>query len=321
MHVHPDIAALRRDRAPQRHAQLGIQRALNGWLAEGPVVQMRAELASFGAGASLDNCPHLQRLFSASGAAQEMLASLSAHFCAALRDQPLGHPPFQSGFDGVLGSIRLARAGDAQIQLQTYEPGDRAPKAYRFSDCERYDYVLGGKAQARIVRLKEVGETICFDRQSVALEPDASFALDLACEALQVLSVRRRLVVLRLSRQRPDPNPSREYDAATGRLLHQSAGNLATSRQEAIIATLGRMKRGDAAEPISQIALARGDNSLRWQALRESLALDTAKGFAALCAIAGDPGDPLASSAGALRAQLIEMHPELAQLEDDKCRA
>jgi len=119
----------------------------------------------------------------------------------------------------------------------------------------------------------------------------------------------------------PEPAPGREYDAASGRLLHRSAGRIGTSRREAIIALLGRMGRADAAPQIARVALDEGDPSLRWQALREALALDTATGFRALASVARRGEDPLAAQAGALRAQLLETHPELAQLETGPCPA
>jgi hypothetical protein len=62
----------------------------------------------------------------------------------------------------------------------------------------------------------------------------------------------------------------------------------------------------------------RGSAHLRWQAVRECLALDTARGFALLSRIAADPADDLSTSAGALRAQLVETYP---QLESGPCPA
>lgn len=53
---------------------------------------------------------------------------------------------------------------------------------------------------------------------------------------------------------------------------------------------------------------------LRWQALRECLGLDSGAGFAALTGIAQRSDDPLAAPAGALRAQLLEAYPQLAEV-------
>jgi hypothetical protein len=82
-----------------------------------------------------------------------------------------------------------------------------------------------------------------------------------------------------------------------------------------MLAMLGRMGRKDAAPLIAEIAAGEGSPALRWQALRECLALDTQVGFAALSAVAGAAGDPLAANAGALRAQLIEAYPQLQEVE------
>lgn len=93
------------------------------------------------------------------------------------------------------------------------------------------------------------------------------------------------------------------------------------SRHEMMVALLGRMGRTEAAPEMAAMESEPGDDSLRWQALRECLALDTETGFRALCAVAGAAADPLAAAAGALRAQLVEAHPQLLALEDVPCRA
>ncbi len=191
-----------------------------------------------------------------------------------------------------------------------------------FCDATRFDAVLAGAGDARIVRIAgHDGEGVRLSQEPLALRPGHRLAFDLNSETLAVDSVDRRLVVLRLLRMAPEPAPGREYDAASGRLLHRSAGRIGTSRREAIIALLGRMGRADAAPQIARVALDEGDPSLRWQALREALALDTATGFRALASVARRGEDPLAAQAGALRAQLLETHPELAQLETGPCPA
>ena len=86
-------------------------------------------------------------------------------------------------------------------------------------------------------------------------------------------------------------------------------------------ALLGRMGRADAAPVLAELALQQGEDSLRWQALRECLALDTAQGFAALLSLARNADDPLCAEAGALRVQLVEAHPQLLQLETMQCPA
>ena len=111
----------------------------------------------------------------------------------------------------------------------------------------------------------------------------------------------------------------REYALADGALLQQAAGDIRHSRHEMMVALLGRMKRREAAPLLAEIVVEEGADSLRGEALREALALDTAHGFAALCRVARSPLDPLAAPAGALRGQLIEAHPRLRAFEEALC--
>ena len=100
-----------------------------------------------------------------------------------------------------------------------------------------------------------------------------------------------------------------------------SGGDLATTHRASMVALLGGVGRADAAPVLAGIACGTQAASLRWQTLRECLALDTQEGFAALCQVAQTSGDPLAREAGALRAQLIETYPQMAQMADATCPA
>ncbi|WP_338243808.1 hypothetical protein [Aurantiacibacter hainanensis] len=322
MQVHPDIAALRSDRAPQRQAQAAMLRARDAWAAEPGASEMQAELEAYGRGASLEDCPVLESVFTETGETERLIGLMSAHYCRAIGENPIGHPPFRNGFDGTSTSLLLAQSGRAQLMLQAREPGRTDNPSHVFSDATRFDAVLAGEAEARIVRIVDhAGDAASFSEERLSLRPGHRLAFDLGSEALAIDRVEGRFVVLRLMRASADPRPGREYDAATGRLLQQSAGKIATSRQEAIIALLGRMGRDDAAPHIAAVALKEGDTSLRWQALREALALDTATGFLALGRVARRSDDPLSAPAGALRAQLLETYPQLAQVEADRCPA
>lgn len=319
MDVHPFIAALRSDRAPQRQAQSAMEAARNAWRAEPGAAQSMAELERYGKGAPLSDCPQLEAVFTGQGEAERLMALLSRHYCAAIVANPIGHPPFRNGFNGSAGTILLARSGRAQIMIQCREPGKFRQSSYKYTDATRFDAVLAGEGEARIVRARpasDVSERMEFAEENVPLAPGGRFAFDCASEALVTDSVVRRVVMLRLLRTNVSPAPSREYAEHSGELLLQSAATIATSRQEAIIALLGRMGRNDAAPEIARTALGEGDPSLRWQALRECIALDTQAGFTALLTLARRSDDPLAANAGALRAQLLETHPQLAVLEE-----
>ncbi|WP_340589423.1 hypothetical protein [Erythrobacter alti] len=296
--------------------------ARDAWRSEQGAEQLMDELGQFGGGAPLCACPMLEQVFTETGDGERLMALLSRHYCAALADNPIGHPPFRHGFNGTAGTILLARSGRAQLMIQSREPGETSTSAYIFSDAERFDAVLAGEADARIVRARSAGDGgKKFETEQLSLRGGERIALDLQSETLLVDRVTRRLVVLRLVRSAAEPQPGRQYDAETGDMLMQTAATIATSRQEAIIALLGRMNRTDAAPEMARTALGEGDVSLRWQALRECLALDSEQGFCALSQLARRADDPLAASAGALRAQLLETHAELAQLETAQCPA
>lgn len=317
MRIDAAIAALRADPGLQRHAQAATIAACEAWRAEALPRAALAELERFGAGAPLEACPALEAMFTDQHTASELVSSLMDRMSDALARRPFGHPPFRHGFDGATSTLLLARAGRAQLVLLAREPGQYDFTRASFSDALRYEAVLAGSAEGRIVRQLPAG----IAREPVPLVPGVRLAFDLTSESLQVTCVRQRLVTLRLHRFATEPRPTCELSLATGALLHQSSGDLAASRREMMLTVLGRMKRAEAAPAMAQIAKVPGDASLRWQALRECLALDTGLGFRALLAIARAADDPLCGPAGALRAQLVEAHPALLALENDECRA
>jgi hypothetical protein len=314
MRIDPAIAAMRRNPALQRRAQADMIAAGDAWRCEADVAPVLASLERYGAGAELADCAALLGALNTPPLAE----SLCRRFVAALEQEPLGQLPFRHGFDGTVSTLLLARGGRAQLILHAREPGAWDHSSVGYSHAERHERVLAGLAQARIVRRDAVGQ---LSEESVVLRPGTRLCFDMAREALQVVRVERRLVTLRLHRFAGQPQPSREYLLADGMLLHQSAGDIRASRQEMMLALLGRMGRAEAAPIMAQMAGEGGDASLRWQALRECLALDTATGFRALCAVARAADDPLAAPAGALRAQLVETHPQLLALEDSECLA
>ena len=320
MRIDPALAAMRRNPALQRRAQAAMIAAGDEWRRGPATAALLADLDRFGAGAPLEACPALDALF-IGGAAQVLASALCRCLAGVLEQEPFGHPPFRHGFDGQVSTLLLARAGRAHLVLHSREPGRWDFASARYGDALRYETVLAGKATASVVRVRGEPGRRTFSSERVELAAGTRLALDLSCEALQIGNVERRLIALRLHRFDARPRPSREYALADGALLLQSAGDMRASRHETMLALLGRMGRREAAPEIAALACEPGDDSLRWQALRECLALDTAEGFRALSHVARAAGDPLAGPAGALRAQLVEAHPQLLVLEDDRCPA
>lgn len=309
MRIDPAIAAMGSRPDLQRRAQTVMRSLADGWRSEPDVAVLLDELDRFGAGDLLAACPGLHAALTRIDAASALVADWCRRFASALACNTLGQVPFRHGFDGRVSTLLLARSGRAHLVLHSIESGQQAFSTAGYSDGERHEIVLAGAARARIVRCPGFAE------EPLSLEAGAGLALDLSHEALQVIEVDTRLVTLRLHRIAAAPGPNREYALAEGVLLRQSSGDIVASRREMAIALLGRMGCTDAVPTIAALACEPGDSALRWQALREGLALDSAAGFRALTYVAGNPGDPLAEAARALRADLVAAHPELSRAE------
>ncbi|WP_121115048.1 hypothetical protein [Croceibacterium ferulae] len=316
MRIDPAIAALRADRSLQQQAQMAMGATCTAWRADRAVAAAIGDLDRYGNGAPLEACPALEAMFTDQVTAPELTSALMRHFLPVLRDRHFAHPPFRHSHAGALSTLLLARSGRACLTIHAREPGQWSYDFAGYSDALRHEAVLAGEGEGRIVRCaRHPDGTPQLDNETIQLTPGGRLALDLNSETLQVMSARVRLVTLRLQREAASPAPAREHSLQDGRVLRQASGSIRSSRQEMMLALLGRMKRAEAAPVMAEMACEEGDPSLRWQAMRESLALDTAAGFTALVALARRPHDPLARAAGALRAQLVEAHPELLALE------
>jgi hypothetical protein len=289
----------------------------DAWRGEARIAPVFAAFDAYAAGAPLADCPALTELFDRGAAAEAFVADLGSTFAEALAREPFGQVPFRHACDETLSTLLLARAGTARLSLLAQEPGEYSSAGVAFSDAMRHEAVIKGEGRARLTTRRPDG---ALEHDPLPLARGATATLDLVHQALFVERVERRLVRLRLQRDARSPGPTREYALADGRLLQQSAGDIRHSRHEMMLALLGRMKRTETAPLIAAVAVEEGPDVLRWQALREALALDTASGFAVLCRVARSPNDPLAAPAGVLRAQLVEAHPELLAFEEAQCR-
>lgn len=314
MHLHPDIAALRSDDAPQRQAQSALFAAVDDWRGLPGVVPVLAALEGYGQSVDLRQCHALAALFEPGGPAGAFAALFAADMARAVGEAPLGHLPLRHFTDGAVSTLLLARSSRAALFLTAVSGSALAdqppPVSISFAAAEAHEAVVAGSARAERVTCGADGLRL----DPLLLEPGTAFGRDCRREALVLREVNGTLVSLRLQRRAEHPEPTREVELASGRQVHQAAARAQDSRRELMIALLGRMGRTDAAPVVAEIAHGTCPDGLRWQALRECLALDTATGFTALSAIAGTPGDGLALPAGALRTQLIEAHPLLAEL-------
>ncbi len=320
MHIGPDLSALRHDDAPQRAAQAALIAAARDWRARTDVAELQSELAGFSACRSIAECPLLAALFEdGNPSARAFVDDFNATVVAAMTRHRLGHVAMRHFTDGAVSNIMLAQAERVSLMLVALDGAALAtrpaPVAVNFSPADSWDHILAGRAEATLIEARPAGAAqVEFHCRVAQLVPGKVIAREGSRQALAVDRVDGRLVSLRLVRRHQHPGPAREYDLATGKLIHQSAGDVRESRLEFMVSLAGRMGRADAAPQLAGIALEDWGEGLRWEALRQCLGLDTATGFAALGQLANRAGDPLAEPARSLRAGLITAHPQLQEL-------
>jgi len=315
--LHPEIRALLDDPSRLQAQQAAHQAAWEGWRGAPAPRAVFDAFAVFAGGTPLAAAPALAGLFDGTGKAAGLAAGLVAACLPTLGAARFGQVPLRHSTTRAATTILLAREGAAALTLVALHGAGLAlqppAQSAAFAPAEEWDAVIAGTGEGRLVeRHGAPGLSV----HALALEPGLALGRDAAREALLVDSARGTLVLLRLQRRRLGPAPVREFSLADGQQVHQSAATARESRQEIAVALLGRMGRTDAVPALADLARdGTAGDTLRWQALRECLALDTLTGFRTLAALACGVDDPLAPAAGALRAQLIEHYPVLAGIE------
>ena len=325
MLVRPELQALRSNDAPQRRAQDAVGQVIEAWRSGAQGRQANHELRKFGEGTLLEDLPLLSSLFlGQESGANEFVAGLLKPLIASMAAEPLTQSPLRYSCNGALTTLVIARHDTSTLTLQAVNGALLGtlpePKTVSFSPGETYEHVLAGSADVLRVRVAEqFPDKAVLASEVVTLHPGFVQHRAGRSEAQLLRRVSGCLVTLKLGRIVSPHEVAREYSLADGKLLRQAAGTPRESRLELVTALLGRMGRTDAAPLLAAMTEEQGNPSLRWQSLRECLGLDTARGFAALSSIARRADDPLAAPAGALRAQLLEAHPQLAGA--DQCPA
>ena len=316
MRIDPQIARLRADPAPGIADAEAADAAVEQWQALPETQALLADLGRHGAGVPLAQCPVLEALVTGGEAA--LARAMLGRLCDTLSRHPLGQPRLACSRSAASTRLVLASAGRSSLSLVLNEPVPASPSPSAvFADGEVHMLALAGRAQATFV-LRDGARLVATTRP---LQAGDACALDLERETLNLAPEGSAFVSLRLNRLAARPGVAQQVDLASGAVLHQSAADPSESRTELAMALLRAMGRADAAPAIAQVAGA-GSAPLRWQALRECLALDAATGFAALLAAAGTEGDPLAPPARALAASLAARHPVLARMmENAPCPA
>jgi hypothetical protein len=317
----PGIAALQADPGLQRAAQQGLVSALADWQAGPRVSSVLEQFARYAAGCDLADAGPLAELFGGNQAqaARTFIAPLIAAWTAALTRQPFGIATLRHVAGKVSSSLLLAAERDAILTLVALDgaalAAAPAASSASFASGEVWEVIIAGSGQGHLIERN--GETLT--QHAIDLEPGLSLGRNSDREALLIDRVEGTLVLLRLQRRNNNTEPRREFALDDGRLLRQASASPAESRHEVAVTLLGRMGRKDAVPVLAELARDESHGtSLRWQAMRECLGLDSRTGFCTLSEIARGDGDPLALPAGALRAQLLETYPQLAEI--DLCR-
>ncbi|WP_088311556.1 hypothetical protein [Novosphingobium sp. B 225] len=321
MLIRPELAALRSDPAPQRQAQARLGETLERWRQTAAVATVDADLARYGEGAELEDLPALSALFDPrDGAARQLADGLVALLLGELEHNPFALVLLRHFTDELISSLMLLRRGTATIALQAIDGTALArrpePVSVTFSPTQTVEHVLSGAGEAqcaRLVRERPGGAELV--RSVRVMQPGTVVHRDGASETQWLCRVEGSLVSLKLQRRPASGGVLREFMLADGALAHQAAASARDSKLELTASLLGRMGRSDAAPLLAAMAEEQGSAAMRWQVLRECLALDSAEGFRALGQIARNAQDPLSAPAGALRAQLLEQYPVLAGVE------
>lgn len=308
MQVNSDVARLRGCGAPQQRCD----EALASWRGSLAVADVCAALARFDKGEPLGDLPLLARVVTDYPTARAFVDNFIAPLTSALRAEPLAQLPLGHSSAPGMARLRLAEHGRAGLSLVAFAQRalTRSPSAL-FEDCTVHELVVAGAGRALLHRLDEgrlVSEAVdCIPgTRLVRGGPDA---------ARQIVAVTRPLLVLQLTREAAQPGPSREIALDDGRVITVISGCKRTSQQLMALGVLGALAHRPALDEMERLA---GDTAaardLRWEALRQMLALDAARGLALLAAVAGIAGDPLSTPAAALAQQLRATHPDLAAL-------
>ncbi len=323
MHIDPEIAALRSEQALQRSTTLRMEQARENWLSLPATKVVVADLQQYGTGKPLAELPALSGIVSGYTSAASFVDGFISIFTDGLQDKWLGKIPFSHSCQGGFSTLQLLSEGGASLALLAYDPikQDAPIESAIFVDRELHEIVVTGSAVAKVHRLScaDPGEMRITSEQR-CLKPGVTFT---ACDhhvTRQIVSVEQSLVVLQLTRTRDEPGPTREYHLADAQMIQQASGSKQVSQCEIALAVLGAMKRRDAVTTMAALACD-GPAHLRWEAIRQTLALDPIAGMRLLAQVASSPDDHLQRMASNLMDQLTARYPQLSEEKVAPCPA
>lgn len=308
MQVHPDVARLRSQDAPQPTCDA----ALAAWRALPQVAAVRLALARLGQGVRIDDLPELACLVRDHAAATAFVAEFVAPMVGALRAEPLGHLSLGHAATPGMVRLRLIEQGRACLTLTVLAPrAHLVSSSALFEDAVVHEMVVAGSGEALVHRL--AGAVV--STETLPLVPGVDLTRDGPDTARQITAITRPLLLLQVSVEAARPGPSREIAVDDGRLITTISGCKRTSQQMMALGVLGALGHRAGISAMARVARDRSRaRDLRWESLRQVLGLDAAGGLALLAELADDPADILAAPAVALQQRLRTARPDLAAL-------
>ena len=305
MFVRDELKALRGDNKEARTHRVAMEEALEDCRREPRLAAVLEELLRYGEGGDIAHCPALVVLFEHLRSARDILRPLIGRLTALHRAYPLAQLAFRHRSQAGAHVLQIAARGHATLSL-VLQDGEASskPSIATFVDAEQREMVLAGKASACLFAIEtEDRDRVTLNSVRTELQSGARMKCTGPRQSRLIQPSHESLLTLRLARTAGRPGPTRRVDVRSGRIVHRASGNATDSRAELAMLLLGRMGRSDAL-PVLAARTRTGDAQLRWQALRQCLALDAATGLPLLERIAKDHADPLYQAARVLLAQL-----------------
>ena len=278
---------------------------------------VESDLKAYGEGAGLAECETLSGLLGDDCLALAWAAGFFEPLMAALRQVPLADLPIRFSCSDGFATIQLFAHSRATLNLTAHEPRQRAgkPDTVLLVDRESTELLLRGETKGVLHRSIECRET---ERRFESHDRDwqAGDRIELTPnDGRQLLSFDATILTLQLVRSAENPQPTRKFGLGDGRLLKSASGDKQASRDWMALGVLGAMPVAGSLTVMEQIASdTTRDPDLRWEAVRQALAVESTSGFALLAALAKRSDDPLALPAARLKVQLIHAHPRIAEL-------
>lgn len=242
---------------------------------------------------------------------------------ALVASDPFVLPPLRMFHGAGLGGLILAERGSITLSLmiRPFEiaAADTAVDSHRavFSPGHGWTrFVRAGSAHIRRYRVA-VSETeaggaftathasLCEFRGEQALRDGDIIAIDQGRDCFSLIGGTGDVVMVQLFVQPQSALPLREYDGRTGQLIRVASSQRANSFRQMGFALLRTLGRRDAA-PLFAAALVDRDFALRWQVMREFIALDASAALPHLRAMATNDPHPEVRRAASAALDLVE---------------